>query len=173
MKACLCVCVCVVCVRVCVCAAAGECMCQDRGRGGTGICQRSVSALGMNLISVIRFKSGAGTSSLSKVGFGLGESVQKPGTNFGKQRETIANAWRRLLLLLTFHLDPITTCRLAHERIFLHHLGALRSSQTCFPVYLPCWLQLQSSMQSYSNSFKKKQKQTINLKKKNLESFTV
>lgn len=127
-------------MHVCVCVAAGECMCQDQGRGGTGICQRSVSALGMNLISVIRFKSSSKTS-LSKVGFwerGLGQPGQKPGTNFGKQRETISSVWRRLLLLLTFHLDPNTTCSLAHKRIFLQHLHELRSSQACFPVYLSC-----------------------------------
>lgn len=115
-------------------------MCQDQGRGGTGICQRSVSALGMNLISVIRFKSTTKTGSLRKVRVfffqhGLSEPVQKPGTNSGQQRETISNLWRRLLLC-TFLLVPITTCRLAHKRIFLQHLRALRSSQTCFAVDL-------------------------------------
>lgn len=83
---------------MCVCVSAGECMCQARGRGGTSICQRSVSALGMNLISVIRFKSTTKTSSLSKVGFGsmdwanLSKNLEQSLESTVKQSQTFGDA---------------------------------------------------------------------------------
>lgn len=40
-----------VCLRECMCVAVGVYTCQDQAGGGGGVCQRSVSASGMNLIS--------------------------------------------------------------------------------------------------------------------------
>lgn len=153
-------------MHVSVCVWGGGCMCQDQGRGGTSICQRSVSALGMNLISVIRFKSTTQTSSLSKVGFGSTDwasPVQKPGDKLGNAAwNNLPNVCRRLLLLLTFHLDPITTCSLAHKRIFLFstsvHWGHRRliCLLICPVDYSSYGVQCNNS--SNSNPFKKKKK---------------
>lgn len=74
-----------------VCVAAGGGMCQDQGKSGTDVCQRFVSALGMNIISVIGFKSSTKSYHLSKVVVSDYTQITegpaqlyKPGTNFGK-----------------------------------------------------------------------------------------